>query len=61
MSGHHAAMFSRWAQLCTELEDEGTVVHYYQAIDKEVEAPIFIQNHARVVFFFDRYNGAFDQ
>ena len=54
-------MFSRWAQLCTELEDEGTVVHYYQAIDKEVEAPIFIQNHARVVFFFDRYNGAFDQ
>ena len=29
------------------LEDEGAVVRYSQAIDKEVEAPIFIQNHAQ--------------
>jgi len=59
VSGHHAAMFSRRAQelradgviamapYVQELEDEGAVVHYYQAIDKEVEVPIFIQNHAR--------------
>ena len=72
VSGHHAAMFSRRAQdlradggiamapYVQELEDEGAVVHHYQAIDKEVEAPIFIQNHARGSVFY-RYNGAFDQ
>ena len=59
VSGHHAAMFSRRAQelnadgviamapYVQELEDEGAVLEYYQAIDREVEVPIFIQNHAR--------------
>ena len=59
VSGHHAAMFSRRAQelgadgviamapYVQELEDEGAVLQYYQAIDREVKVPIFIQNHAR--------------
>ncbi len=29
------------------IEDEDAMVHYYQAIDREVDMPIFIQNHTR--------------
>ncbi len=59
VSGHHAAMFSRRAQelkadgviamapYVQELEDEGALVQYFQVIDREVDVPIFIQNHAR--------------
>lgn len=59
VSAKHAAMFSRRAQevgadgviamapYVQEIEDEDTVVDYYRAIDKEVEIPIFIQNHTR--------------
>lgn len=59
VSAKHAAMFSKQAQevgadgviamapYVQEIEDEDTVVDYYQAIDKEVEIPIFVQNHTR--------------
>ena len=58
-SSNHAAMFARHAQaLKTDgviamapyiepIEDEDAMVHYYQAIDREVDIPIFIQNHLR--------------
>ena len=58
-SGHHAAIFARHAQALgadgviamapyvEPIEDEDTMVHYYQAIDREVNMPIFIQNHLR--------------
>ncbi len=58
-SGHHAAIFSRRAQALgadgviamapyvEALEDEDAVVRYYRAIDREVDVPIFIQNHVR--------------
>lgn len=59
VSAPHAAMFSRRARkvgadgviamapYVQELEDEEAVLRYYQAIDREVEVPIFIQNHTR--------------
>ena len=59
VSGQHAAVFSRRARevgadgviamapYVQELEDEQAVIRYYQAIDREVEVPIFIQNHTR--------------
>ena len=58
-SGPHAAMFSRHAQALRAdgviamapyvepIEDEDAMVRYYQAIDREVDVPIFIQNHIR--------------
>lgn len=58
-SGHHAALFSRHAQALgadgviamapyvEAIEDEDAMVHYFQAIDREVNMPIFIQNHIR--------------
>ena len=58
-SGHHAALFSRHAQelgadgviamapYVEAIEDEDAMVHYFQAIDREVNMPIFIQNHIR--------------
>jgi 4-hydroxy-tetrahydrodipicolinate synthase len=63
VSSHHAALFSRRAQeagadgviamapYIQELEDEGAVLRYYQAIDGEVDVPIFIQNHTRGTVF----------
>ena len=58
-SGQHAAMFSRHAQALgadgviamapyvEPIEDEDAMVRYFQAIDREVDVPIFIQNHIR--------------
>lgn len=58
-SGHHAALFSRHAQALgadgviamapyvEAIEDEDAMVRYFQAIDREVNMPIFIQNHIR--------------
>ena len=58
-SGQHAAMFSRHAQVLgadgviamapyvEPIEDEDAMVRYFQAIDREVDVPIFIQNHIR--------------
>ena len=63
VSAPHGAMFSRRAQAVgadgviamapyvQELEDEGAVLHYYRAIDREVDVPIFIQNHTRGTVF----------
>lgn len=56
-SAQHAAMFAQrasevgadaviaMAPYIEELEDEGAIVDYYRAIDREVGVPIFIQNH----------------
>ena len=58
-SGNHAAMFARHAQALEAdgviamapyiepIEDEDAMVRYYQGIDREVDMPIFIQNHTR--------------
>ena len=58
-SGQHAAMFSRHARALgadgviamapyvEPIEDEDAMVRYFQAIDREVDVPIFIQNHIR--------------
>ena len=58
-SGKHAAKLAKranevgadgviaMAPYVQEIEDEDTLVDYYQAIDREVDIPIFIQNHAR--------------
>lgn len=58
-SGHHAALFSRHAQALgadgviamapyvEAIEDEDAMVRYFHAIDREVNMPIFIQNHIR--------------
>ncbi len=58
-SGQYAAMFSRHAQALgadgviamapyvEPIEDEDAMVRYFQAIDREVDVPIFIQNHIR--------------
>ena len=58
-SGHHAALFSRHAQALgadgviamapyvEAIEDEDAMVRYFLAIDREVNMPIFIQNHIR--------------
>ena len=59
VSAQHAAMFSKRARdvradgviamapYIQELEDDEALVRYFQAIDREIEVPIFIQNHAR--------------
>lgn len=59
VSGKHAALFSKRAQevdadsviamapYIQELEDEGAILAYYEAIDCEVDVPIIIQNHIR--------------
>ena len=59
VSAQHAAMFSRranevkadaviaMAPYIQELEDEGAITRYYQAISSAAEMPIFIQNHTR--------------
>jgi 4-hydroxy-tetrahydrodipicolinate synthase len=59
VSAVHAAFLSRHAQAVgadavmamapyvQPLGNESSIVHYYQAIDAEVEMPIFIQNHTR--------------
>lgn len=57
VSGKHAAVFSRramevgadgviaMAPYVQELEDEDAILDYYRAIDREIDVPIFIQNH----------------
>ena len=59
VSGKHAVMFSRrahevgtdgviaMAPYVQQLEDEDAILNYYRAIDREVDVPIFIQNHVR--------------
>ena len=59
VSTPHARMFSRraaqvgadgviaMAPYVQEMEDEEAVLSYYHGIDKEVDVPIFIQNHVR--------------
>ena len=37
----------QWPPYIEPIEDEDAMVHYYQAIDREVDMPIFIQNHTR--------------
>lgn len=59
VSAQHAALFSRRAReveadgviamapYVQEVEDDDAMVRYYRAIDREVEVPIFVQNHVR--------------
>lgn len=59
VSGKHAGIMSKranevgadgviaMAPYVQEIEDEDTVVAYFESIDHEVKVPIFIQNHTR--------------